>query len=165
MDMMQKQAVLAQLHMELGFELPSAYQAILLAFEQLYVGELANGQDVGFDALAQLLQPFTPVYPNHQRLQAFMADSAHKYPAGQVYRRDTDALMATKTFTQSILMGSGDDGVYWFWNKNDGAVWDYYLDDGSVGWVAQDFATWMTGFQLQIRDEWNVFVDESDGSE
>ena len=153
--MMQKQAVLAQLHTELGFELPSAYQAILLAFEQLYVGELANGQELGFDALAQLLQPFTPVYPNHQRLQAFMADSAHKYPAGKVYRRDTDALMTTETFAQSIIMGSGDDG----------AVWDYYLDDGSVGKVAPDFETWMAGFSLQICDEWNVFVDESDGSE
>ena len=31
--MMQKQAVLAQFHSELGFELPSAYQAVLLAFE------------------------------------------------------------------------------------------------------------------------------------
>ena len=163
--MMQKQAVLAQLHTELGFELPSAYQAILLAFEQLYVGELANGQDVGFDALAQLLQPFTLIYPNHQRLQAFMADSAHKYPVGQVYRRDTDALMTTETFAQSIMMGGGDDGVYWFWNQSDGAVWDYYLDDGSVGKVAQDFETWMAGFSLQICDEWNVFVDESDGSE
>ena len=94
--MMQKQAVLAQLHSELDFELPSAYQAILLAFEQLYVGELGSGQELGFDALSQLLQPFTPVYPNHQRLQAFMADSAHKCPVGQVYRRDTNALMATK---------------------------------------------------------------------
>ena len=81
MDMMQKQAVLTQLHTELGFELPSAYQAILLTFEQLYVGELANGQDVGFDALTHLLQPFTPNYQNHQRLQAFMADSAHKIPS------------------------------------------------------------------------------------
>ena len=163
--MMQKQAVLTQLHTELGFELPSAYQAILLAFEQLYVGELVNGQDVSFDALAHLLQPFTHNHQNHQRLQAFMADSAHKYLAGKVYRRDTDALMTTETFAQSIIMGSGDDGVYWFWNKNDGAVWDYYLDDGSVSKAAQDFATWMTGFSLQICDEWNVFVDESDGSE
>ena len=161
--MMQKQAVLAQFHSELGFELPSAYQAVLLAFEQLYVGELANGQDVGFDALTHLLQPFTPNYQNHQRLQAFMADSAHKYPAGQVYRRDTDALMATDMFAQSILMCSGDDGVYWFWNQSDGAVWDYYLDDGSVGKAAQDFETWMVGFQLQIRDEWNVFVNFGDG--
>ena len=149
------QTLLQTLHTELGFELPRAYQAILLAFEQWYAGELANGQEVSFDALPQLLQPFTPNHQNHQRLQQFFLDSAHKYPAGQVYRRDTDALMATETFAQSIIMGSGDDG----------AVWDYYLDDGSVGWVAQDFATWMTGFQLQICDEWNVFVDESDGSE
>ena len=159
------QTLLQTLHTELGFELPRAYQAILLAFEQWYVGELANGQEVSFDALPQLLQPFTHNHQNHQRLQQFFLDSAHKYPAGQVYRRDTDALIATETFSKSILMGSGDDGVYWFWNKNDGAVWDYYLDDGSVGWVAQDFETWMIGFQLYIRDEWNVFVDESDGSE
>ena len=144
--MMQKRAMLAQLHTELGFELPCAYQDILLAFEQLYVGELGSRQELGFDSLRHLLQPFTPTYSNHQRLQKFMADSAHKYPVGQVYRRDTDALMATETFAQSILMGGGDDGVYWFWNQSDGAVWDYYLDDGSVGWVAQDFATWMTGF-------------------
>ena len=156
------QTLLQTLHTELGFELPRAYQAILLAFEQWYVGELANGQEVSFDALPQLLQPFTHNHQNHQRLQQFFLDSAHKYPAGQVYRRDTDALMATETFSQSILMGSGDD-VRWFWNKSDGAVWDYYLDDGSVGKVAQDFEIWMAGFQLQIRDEWNVFVNFGDG--
>ena len=154
------QTLLQTLHSELGFELPYAYQAILLAFEQSYVGELANGQEVSFDALSQLLQPFTPSNQNHQRLQQFFLDSAHKYPAGQVYRRDTDVLMASDAFSQSIMMGSGDDGVRWFWNKSDGAVWDYYLDDGSVGWVAQDFETWMAGFQLHICDEWNVFVDE-----
>ena len=151
------QTLLQTLHTELGFELPRAYQAILLAFEQWYAGELANGQEVSFDALPQLLQPFTPNHQNHQRLQQFFLDSAHKYPAGQVYRRDTDALMATETFAPSIMMGSGDDGVYWFWNQSDGAVWDYYLDDGSVGKAAQDFETWMVGFQLQIRDEWNVY--------
>ena len=156
------QTLLQTLHTELGFELPRAYQAILLAFEQWYAGELANGQEVSFDALPQLLQPFTPNHQHHQRLQQFFLDSAHKYPAGQVYRRDTDALMATETFSQSILMGSGGD-VRWFWNKSDGAVWDYYLDDGSVGWVAPDFETWMAGFQLQIRDEWNVFVNQGDG--
>ena len=156
------QTQLQTLHTELGFELPRAYQAILLAFEQWYAGELANGQEVSFDALPQLLQPFTPNHQHHQRLQQFFLDSAHKYPAGQVYRRDTDALMATETFSQSILMGSGDD-VRWFWNKSDGAVWDYYLDDGSVGKVAQDFEIWMAGFQLQIRDEWNVFVGQGDG--
>ena len=80
-----------------------------------------------------------------------------------MYRRDTDALMATDMFAQSIMMGSGDDGVRWFWNKSDGAVWDYYLDDGSVGKVAQNFETWMAGFQLQIRDEWNVFVNLGGG--
>ena len=157
------QTLLQTLHTELGFELPSAYQAILLAFEQWYAGELANGQEVSFDALPQLLQPFTPNHQHHQRLQQFFLDSAHKYPAGQVYRRDTDALIATETFSKSILMGSGDDGVRWFWNKSDGAVWDYYLDDGSVGYVAQDFATWLEGFQLHIRDEWNVFVNQDDG--
>ena len=156
------QTLLQTLHTELGFELPCAYQAILMAFEQSYVGELTNGQEVSFDALPQLLQPFTPSHQNHQRLQQFFLDSAHKYPAGQVYRRDTDTLMATETFSQSILMGSGDD-VRWFWNKSDGAVWDYYLDDGSVGKVAQDFEIWMAGFQLQIRDEWNVFVNLGDG--
>ena len=156
------QTLLQTLHTELGFELPRAYQAILLAFEQWYAGELANGQEVSFDALPQLLQPFTPNHQHHQRLQQFFLDSAHKYPAGQVYRRDTDTLMATETFSQSILMGSGGD-VRWFWNKSDGAVWDYYLDDGSVGWVAPDFETWMAGFQLQIRDEWNVFVNQGDG--
>ena len=156
------QSLLQTLHAELGFELPRAYQAILLAFEQWYAGELANGQEVSFDALPQLLQPFTPNHQNHQRLQQFFLDSAHKYPAGQVYRRDTDALIATETFSQSILMGSGDDGVRWFWNKSDGAVWDYYLDDGSVGKLAQDFATWLEGFQLHIRDEWNVFVNLGD---
>ena len=108
------QTLLQTLHTELGFELPRAYQAILLAFEQWYAGELANGQEVSFDALPQLLQPFTPNHQNHQRLQQFFLDSAHKYPAGQVYRRDTDALMATETFSQSILMGSGDDGVAGF---------------------------------------------------
>ena len=156
------QTLLQTLHTELGFELPCAYQAILMGFGQSYVGELANGQEVSFDALPQLLQPFTPNHQHHQRLQQFFLDSAHKYPAGQVYRRDTDALMATETFSQSILMGSGDD-VRWFWNKSDGAVWDYYLDDGSVGKVAQDFEIWMAGFQLQIRDEWNVFVGQGDG--
>ena len=156
------QTLLQTLHAELDFELPRAYQAILLAFEQWYVGELANGQEVSFDALPQLLQPFTPNHQNHQRLQQFFLDSAHKYPAGQVYRRDTDALIATETFSKSILMGSGDDGVRWFWNKSDGAVWDYYLDDGSVGKLAQDFATWLEGFQLHIRDEWNVFVNLGD---
>ena len=157
------QTLLQTLHAELGFELPCAYQAILLAFEQWYAGELANEQEVSFDALPQLLQPFTPNHQNHQRLQKFFHDSAHKYPVGQVYRRDTDALMATDVFSKSILMGSGDDGVRWFWNKSDGAVWDYYLDDGSVGKVAQDFEIWMAGFQLQIRDEWNVFVGQGDG--
>ena len=156
------QTQLQTLHTELGFELPRAYQAILLAFEQWYAGELANGQEVSLDALPQLLQPFTPNHQHHQRLQQFFLDSAHKYPAGQVYRRDTDALMASDAFSQSIMMGSGDDGVRWFWNKSDGAVWDYYLDDGFVGWVAQDFETWMAGFQLHICDEWNVFVDEGD---
>ena len=156
------QTLLQTLHTELGFELPRAYQAILLAFEQWYAGELANGQEVSFDALPQLLQPFTPNHQHHQRLQQFFLDSAHKYPAGQVYRRDTDALMATETFSQSILMGSGDD-VRWFWNKSDGAVWDYYLDDGSVSKVAPDFETWLAGFQLHIRDEWNVFVNQGDG--
>ena len=157
------QTLLQTSHIELGFELPRAYQAILLAFEQWYVGELANGQEVSFDALPQLLQPFTPNHQHHQRLQQFFLDSAHKYPVGQVYRRDTDALMATDVFSKSILMGSGDDGVRWFWNKSDGAVWDYYLDDGSVGKVAQDFEIWMAGFQLQIRDEWNGFVGQGDG--
>ena len=157
------QTLLQTLHTELGFELPCAYQAILMGFGQSYVGELANGQEVSFDALPQLLQPFTPNHQHHQRLQQFFLDSAHKYPAGQVYRRDTDTLMATETFSQSILMGSGDDGVRWFWNKSDGAVWDYYLDDGSVGKVAPDFETWMAGFQLHIRDEWNVFVNQDDG--
>ncbi len=157
------QTQLQTLHTELGFELPRAYQAILLAFEQWYAGELANGQEVSFDALPQLLQPFTSNHQSHQRLQQFFLDSAHKYPAGQVYRRDTDALMASDAFSQSILMGSGGDVVRWFWNKSDGAVWDYYLDDGSVGWVAPDFETWMAGFQLQIRDEWNVFVNQDDG--
>ena len=157
------QTLLQTLYSELGFKLPRAYQAILLAFEQWYAGELANGQEVSFDALPQLLQPFTPNHQHHQRLQQFFLDSAHKYPAGQVYRRDTDTLMATETFSQSILMGSGDDGVRWFWNKSDGAVWDYYLDDGSVGKVAQDFEIWMAGFLLQIRDEWNVFVGQGDG--
>ena len=157
------QTLLQTLHTELGFELPRAYQAILLAFEQWYVGELANGQEVSFDALPQLLQPFTPNHQNHQRLQQFFLDSAHKYPLGKVYRRDTDALMASDAFSKSILMCSGDDGVRWFWNKSDGAVWDYYLDDGSVGCVAPDFETWMAGFQLQIRDEWNVFVNFGDG--
>ena len=154
------QTLLQTLHAELGFELPCAYQAILLAFEQWYAGELANEQEVSFDALPQLLQPFTPNHQHHQRLQQFFLDSAHKYPVGQVYRRDTDALMASDAFSQSILMGSGDDGVRWFWNKSDGAVWDYYLDDGSVGCVAPDFETWVAGFQLQIRDEWNVFVGQ-----
>ena len=157
------QTLLQTLHTELGFELPCAYQAILMGFGQSYVGELANGQEVSFDALPQLLQPFTPNHQNHQRLQKFFHDSAHKYPVGQVYRRDTDALMATETFAPSIMMGSGDDGVYWFWNQSDGAVWDYYLDDGSVGKVAPNFETWMAGFQLQIRDEWNVFVGQGDG--
>lgn len=157
------QSLLQTLHAELGFELPRAYQAILLAFEQWYAGELANGQEVSFDALPQLLQPFTPNHQHHQRLQQFFLDSAHKYPAGQVYRRDTDALIATETFSQSILMGSSGDDVRWFWNKSDGAVWDYYLDDGSVGKVAPDFETWMAGFQLHIRDEWNVFVNQDDG--
>ena len=154
------QTQLQTLHTELGFELPRAYQAILLAFEQWYAGELANGQEVSFDALPQLLQPFTSNHQSHQRLQQFFLDSAHKYPAGQVYRRDTDALMATETFSQSILMGCGGDDVCWFWNKSDGAVWDYYLDDGSVGKVAPDFETWMAGFQLHICDEWNVFVGQ-----
>ena len=154
------QTQLQTLHTELGFELPRAYQAILLAFEHCYVGELANGQEVSFDALPQLLQPFTLNHQNHQRLQQFFLDSAPKYPAGQVYRRDTDALMASDAFSKSILMCSGDDGVRWFWNKSDGAVWDYYLDDGSVGCVAPDFETWVAGFQLQIRDEWNVFVGQ-----
>ena len=157
------QTLLQTLHTELGFELPRAYQAILLAFEQWYAGELSIGQEVSFDALPQLLQPFTPNHQHHQRLQQFFLDSAHKYPAGQVYRRDTDALMATETFSQSILMGCGGDDVCWFWNKSDGAVWDYYLDDGSVGKVAPDFETWMAGFQLHIRDEWNVFVNQGDG--
>ena len=157
------QTLLQTLHTELGFELPCAYQAILMGFGQSYVGELANGQEVSFDALPQLLQPFMPSHQNHQRLQKFFLDSAHKYPVGQVYRRDTDALMATDVFSKSILMGSGDDGVRWFWNKSDGAVWEYYLDDGSVGKVAQDFEIWMAGFQLQIRDEWNVFVGQGDG--
>ena len=157
------QTQLQTLHTELGFELPRAYQAILLAFEQWYAGELANGQEVSFDALPQLLQPFTPNHQHHQRLQQFFLDSAHKYPVGQVYRRDTDALMASDAFSKSILMCSGDDGVRWFWNKSDGAVWDYYLDDGSVGCVAPDFETWVAGFQLQIRDEWNVFVNQGDG--
>ena len=157
------QTLLQTVHTELGFELPRAYQAILLAFEQWYAGELANEQEVSFDALPQLLQPFTPNHQHHQRLQQFFLDSAHKYPAGQVYRRDTDALMATETFSQSILMGCGGDDVCWFWNKSDGAVWDYYLDDGSVGKVAPDFETWMAGFQLHIRDEWNVFVNQGDG--
>ncbi len=49
------QSLLQTLHAELGFELPRAYQAILLAFEQWYAGELANGQEVSFDALPQLL--------------------------------------------------------------------------------------------------------------
>ena len=49
------QTLLQTLHTELGFELPRAYQAILLAFEQWYAGELANGQEVSFDALPQLL--------------------------------------------------------------------------------------------------------------
>ena len=157
------QTLLQTLHTELGFKLPRAYQAILRTFEQWYAGELANGQEVSFDALPQLLQPFTPNHQNHQRLQQFFLDSAHKYPAGQVYRHDTDALMATETFSQSILMGCGGDDVCWFWNKSDGAVWDYYLDDGSVGKVAPDFETWMAGFQLHIRDEWNVFVNQDDG--
>ena len=156
------QTLLQTLHTELGFELPRAYQAILLAFKQSYVGELANGQEVSFDALPQLLQLFTPNHQNHQRLQQFFLDSAHKYPAGQVYRRDADVLIASDAFAQSIMMGSGDDGVRWFWNKSDGAVWDYYLDDGSVSKVAQDFETWMAGFQLQIRDEWNVFLNQDD---
>ena len=157
------QTLLQTLHTELGFELPHAYQAILMAFGQSYVGELANGQEVSFDALPQLLQPFTSNHQSHQRLQQFFLDSAHKYPVGQVYRRDTDALMATDMFAQSFMMGSGDDGVRWFWNKSDGAVWDYYLDDGSVGKVAQNFETWMAWFQLQIRDEWNVFVNLGGG--
>ena len=76
------QTLLQTLHTELGFELPRAYQAILLAFEQWYAGELANGQEVSFDALPPLLQPFTPNHQNHQRLQQFFLDSAHKYPAG-----------------------------------------------------------------------------------
>ena len=154
------QTLLQTLHTELGFELPRAYQAILLAFEHCYVGELANGQEVSFDALPQLLQPFTPNHQNHQRLQQFFLDSAHKYPVGQVYRRDTNALMASDAFSKSILMCSGDDGVRWFWNKSDGAVWDYYLDDGSVGCVAPDCETWVAGLQLQRRDEWNVFVGQ-----
>ena len=116
------QTLLQTLHTELGFELPCAYQAILMGFGQSYVGELANGQEVSFDALPQLLQPFTPIHQNHQRLQQFFLDSAHKYPVGQVYRRDTDALIATDMFAQSIMMGSGDDGVRWFSNKSDGGV-------------------------------------------
>ena len=153
-------AALQQLQTELGFVLPQAYQDTLQTFQHIFVGELANGQELSLDALSRLLESFTSNCPYHQRLQKFMADSAHKYPAGQVYRRDTDALMATDRFAQSIVMGSGDDGVCWFWNAGDGGVWDYYLDDGSVGKVAQDFETWMAGFQLQMRDEWNVFVDE-----
>ena len=59
------QSLLQTLHAELGFELPRAYQAILLAFEHCYVGELANGQEVSFDALPQLLQPFTQIGRAH----------------------------------------------------------------------------------------------------
>ena len=159
-DMANTHAALQQLHAELGFELPARLQAILLAFEQQYAGVLASGQEVSFDALSQLLQPFVRSYANHQRLQKFFADAAHKYPPGQVYRRDADVLVDTAGFARTITFGSGDDGVRWFWNAADGAVWDYYLDDGSVGWVAESFDDWMGGFQLHIQDNWNVFLED-----
>ncbi|QQU05577.1 hypothetical protein [Myroides odoratus] len=137
----------------LAEKLPSVYGGILHSFRQFYVIQLSDGDDVEFYSVDKLVESFNQELQLHQAISQFFLDAASKHPVGKVYCRMSDRDIDVAVFKETFYFGLRGDYGRLFINLANQSIWEYWLDDGSVGYCAPSMDEFLQGSAVLAKDE------------
>lgn len=140
--------------------LPNAYVNLLESFDNILLIELANGEEVDFHSVQNLLQPYDKLNKRYQMLTVLMEDYFVRKNSTQLYCRDAENEIDGNTLTENFYFGKMGDDSALFFNLKDMSIWEFWQDDSSVGNIANTFEEFMGNFSIIQKDDWNKFTND-----
>lgn len=140
-------------------ELPEAYKLLLNSFNTILVLELKNGEDVDFLSIIKLLEPYNKNSKRHQMVEVLMEDYISSNKTQTLFCRETQTQIEDSFFTENFYFGSMGDDSKLFFNLKDWSVWEFWMDDKSVGKIADNFDEFLVDSKIIEKDDWNIFTN------
>lgn len=140
-------------------ELPEAYKLLLNSFNTILVLELKNGEDVDFLSIIKLLEPYNKNSKRHQMVEVLMEDYISSNKIQTLFCRKTQTQIEDSLFTESFYFASMGDDSRLFFNTKDWSIWEFWMDDKSVGKIADNFDEFLIDSKIIEKDDWNIFTN------
>lgn len=93
-------------------------------------------------------------------IRAKLSDQFSEKKSNTIYNRDTESEVDGSAFLNSFYFGNMGDDSRLFFHLEDGSIWDYWLDDGSVGKITATFDELIVNSEVILKDDWNKFLNE-----
>ncbi len=128
-----------KIEQENKFTLPASYKKLLTEFELFMLLEF-NGKDMDIENINLITEPIRKTtLQSWQCIQLWVFED-NRIVDNKVRRHDIKGEFLDKErFENTFMFGGYGDGVRLFFDTNDWSVWQYWMDEGSVGKVADSF--------------------------
>lgn len=146
---------------ELDINLPESYKNLLTSFEKILLLELANGEEVDFHSVQNLVQPYDKNHKRYQMITVLMEDYLSTKNTSQLYCHDTKSEIESKDFIATIYFGKIGDNSALFFHPKDWSIWEFWQDDCSIGKIADSFDDFIANSEIIEKDNWNTFLQNN----
>lgn len=140
-----------EIEKRLGIVFPESYKKLLGEFQSFCLLEY-EGKDIDLYNAQQVFEVVNPKsgLQQWQYLQEWTKDSAFKQPETQlVARNDNRQTLPIERVANGFVFASGSDGVRIYFDVQDQmSVWEYWLDEGSVGKIANSFDEFLANAEI-----------------
>ncbi|GJQ07231.1 hypothetical protein CAPN010_13890 [Capnocytophaga cynodegmi] len=133
---------LTEIENKLNRTLPESYKKLMSEFESFCVLEYREKEiDIrNINRLSSSIDTKSGLQ-EWQYLQQWTQNNAHKQPKPELVKRnDSSETLPRERVANGFLFADGTDGVRLYFDIQDNmSVWEYWLDEGSVGRIADSF--------------------------
>lgn len=128
-----------KIEQENNFKLPESYKRLLADFQLFMLLEF-KGKDMDIQNINLITEPVRKTnLQSWQYIQLWISED-DRIQENKVRRHDLEGEFLDRSrFENTFMFGSYGDGVRLFFDTKDGSVWQYWMDEGSVGKVAESF--------------------------
>ena len=130
---------ITQIEQQNGFTLPNSYKQLLDTFELFMVLEF-KAKDMDIKNINLITEPIRKATLQSWQCIKLWVFEDDRIVDDKVRRHDVEGEFVDKKHLEHTFMfGSYGDGVRLYFDTTDMSVWQYWMDEGSVGKVADSF--------------------------
>lgn len=129
---------------------PKSYLQLLQSFNKFLVYDLQDGKEMEFYSSTKLFSKLNTKFGQWQIMDYFNDESNGNF-SRTIISRDSDIQNTNLQTFKSFTFGAFE-GERIFFNLNDFSVWSYWLDEGSIGKIANTFDDFMQNSTFIEKD-------------